>query len=148
MLVGRPGRWRNKSNLLESLWVDRHMLADIELLAGSMQRRDYNLPLGHMGNIHSFEGSMAVEAVAADTEVVEAVELDTAAELVLSMDQVLPDLVAFVASREPLWLRVVYNLERYSSEVIPLLLMNRHSHVIRIKDSSEQAVIDGEQEYF
>jgi hypothetical protein len=98
-----------------------------------MQRRDYKLLLGRMGNTHSSEGSMAVEAVAADIEVVEAVELDTAAELVVSMVQVFPDLVASVVSREPLWLYMVYSLERYSSEVIPLLLMNRHSHVIRIK---------------
>jgi hypothetical protein len=133
MLVGRPGRWRSKNNLRESLWADRHMLADIELLAGSMRRRDYKLPLERMGNIHSLEGSMAVEAVAAGTEVVEAVELDTAAELVVSMARVFPDLVASVASHEPSWLYMVYSLERYSSEVIPLLLMHRHSHVIRIK---------------
>jgi hypothetical protein len=133
MLVGRPDRWRSKSNLLELLRVDRRMLADIELLAGSTRRRGCKLRLGHMGNSHSFEGSKAVEAVAADTEVVEAVEPDTVVVPAVWMDQILPDLMASVASREPLWLYMVYRLERYSSEVIPLLLLNRHSHVIRIK---------------
>jgi 23S rRNA maturation mini-RNase III len=51
---------------------------------------------------------MAVEAVAADTEVVEAVELDIAAELVVSMAQGLLDPVASVVSHEP-WC-VVYGI--------------------------------------
>ena len=101
VLVGRLGRWRSKNILRESLWADRHMRNCIELLAGNMQRRDCKLPLGRMGNIRSSEGSMAVEAVAADTEVVEAVELDIAAEHAVSMVPALPGLVASAVSHEP-----------------------------------------------
>jgi hypothetical protein len=61
-----------------------------------------------MGNIRSSEGSTAVEVVAADTGVVEAVELDTVAELVVSMVQVLLDPVASAVSHEP-WC-IVYGI--------------------------------------
>jgi hypothetical protein len=61
-----------------------------------------------MGNIRSSEGSMAVGAVAADTEVVEAVELDTVVELVVSMVQVLLGPEASVVSHEP-WC-IVYGI--------------------------------------
>ena len=108
MLVVRLDRWRSKNTLRESPWVDSCMRSCIELLAGSTQRRDCKLLLGRMGNIHSFVGSMAVEAVAADTEVVEAVELDTVVELAVSMVQVLLDLEASVVSRGP-WC-IVYGI--------------------------------------
>jgi hypothetical protein len=101
VLAGQLDRWRSRSILRESLWADRHMRNYTELLAGSTQRRGCKLPLGRMGNIRSFVGSLAVEAVAADTEVVEAVELDTVAELVVSMVQVLLDLVASAVSHGP-----------------------------------------------
>ena len=79
----------------------RRMRNYIEQLVGSKQRRDCKLLLGRMGNIHSFAGSKTVEAVAVDTEVVEAVELDIAAELAVSMVLALPGLVASAVSREP-----------------------------------------------
>lgn len=100
-LVGRPGRWRSKSILRESLWVVRRMRNYIEQLVGSKQRRDCKLLLGRMGNIHSSVGSTAAEAVAADTEVAEAVELDIAAEQAVSMVPALPGLVASAVSHEP-----------------------------------------------
>ena len=101
MLAGQLDRWRSKNILRELPWAGMRMRSYIELLAGSTQRRGCKLPLGRMGNIRSSEGSMAVEAVVADTEVVEAVELDTAAELVVSMAQVLLDPAASVVGRVP-----------------------------------------------
>jgi hypothetical protein len=101
VLAGQLDKWRSKSNLRESLWADRRTHNYIELLAGNTQRRGCKLLLGRMGNIRSSEGSMAVGAVAADTEVVEAVELDTVAELVASMAQVLLGPGASVVSHEP-----------------------------------------------
>lgn len=108
VMAGQLDKWRSRSNLRESLWADRRMGNCIELLAGSTQRRGCKLPLGRMGNIRSSEGSMAVEAVAVDIEVVEAVELDIVAELVVSMVQVLLDPVASVVSHEP-WC-IVYGI--------------------------------------
>jgi len=106
--AGQLDKWRSKNTLRESLWVDSCMRSYIELLAGNMRRRGCKLLLGRMGNIHSFVGSKAVEAVGADTEVVEAVELDTVVELAVSMVQVLLDLEASVVSHEP-WC-IVYGI--------------------------------------
>jgi hypothetical protein len=108
VLVGQLDRWRNRSIPRGSLWADRRLRNYIELFAGSTQRRGCKLPPGRMGNIRSSEGSMAVEAVAADTGLVEAVELDTVAELVVSMVQVLLDPVASVVSHGP-WC-IVYGI--------------------------------------
>ena len=102
MLAGQLDRWRSKNILRESLWAGMRMRNCIGLLAGSMQCRGCKLPLGRMGNIRSFEGSMAVEAVEADIGVVEAVELDTVAELVVSMVQVLLGPAASEVSHVPL----------------------------------------------
>jgi hypothetical protein len=108
VLVGQLDRWRNRSIPRESLWADRRLRNYIGLLAGSTQRRGCKLRLGRMGNIRSSVGSMVVEVVAADTEVVEAVELDIAAELVVSMAQILLDPVASAVSHEP-WC-IVYSI--------------------------------------
>jgi hypothetical protein len=106
--AGQLDKWRSRSNLRESLWADRGTRSCIELPAGSTQRRGCKLPPGRMGNIRSSEGSMVVEAVAADIEVVEAVELDIVAELVVWMAQVLLDLEVSVVSHEP-WC-IVYGI--------------------------------------
>jgi len=87
-----------------------------------------------MGNIHSFAGSKTVEDVAADTEVVEAVELDIAAELAVSMVLALPGLVASAVSREPWCLMyILYSLDGVAVVRLTRLLTDRHSHVTSIK---------------
>ena len=133
-LVDRLGRWRSKSILRESLWVVRRMHNHIEQLVGSKQRRDCKLLLGRMGNIHSSVSSTAAEAVAADTEVAGAVELDIAAELAVSMVPALPGLVASAVSRVPWCLMyIVYSLDGVAVVRLTRLLMGRHSHVTNIK---------------
>lgn len=86
MPVEQLDRWRSKSILPVWLWVGKRMRNCIELLVDSMQRMDYMLLLlGRRGNTRLFEGSkVAVAAAAADavdTEAVEAVGVDTAAEI-------------------------------------------------------------------